>query len=447
VLQRNRRKPGVYAAPAPREGKGVDLSFLIACAALGVTVALAVLRPTLLGIPFSPGRAAVLGVVMLLVTQLLPPGDLLTAAALQWRPLLTLTCIMVMTGVVQEVGAFDRLAALVEERARTRSATHTFTVVFVVSVVTPSLLNNDAAILLLTPLVVALTRRLYPGSPRVTLAFAFAVFLAPGVAPFIVSNPMNMIVAEFSGLDFNSYAAVMLPLSIAGAALTYAILRLVYRDVLRAATPSACTVVTRVHRHPAERPAVALLVAVFLAYPVGAALGGEIWFVAVAGAIGSLAITRLYRVAPLRKVTGHVSIDILAFLWGIFLVVEGLRRVGAVSWLQAIYGTAPTGSGAHLATIGVTSALGSALLDNHPMSILNMLAIPNDSGDARPLLAALVGGDIGPRLLPIGSLAGLLWMDLLRRSGVSIGIGRFLRLGTVVLIPTLALSLLLLWWS
>ncbi|NJM91194.1 MAG: hypothetical protein HC863_02790, partial [Myxococcales bacterium] len=220
--------------------------------------------------------------------------------------------------------------------------------------------------------------------------------------------------------------------------------RLVYRGVLRAATPSASTVVTRVHRHPAERPAVALLLAVFLAYPVGAALGGEIWFVAVVGAIGSLAITRLYRVAPLRKVTGHVSIDILAFLWGIFLVVEGLRRVGAVSWLQAIYATAPSGSGAHLATIGVTSAFGSALLDNHPMSILNMLAIPND-GDARPLLAALVGGDIGPRLLPIGSLAGLLWMDLLRRSCVSIGIGRFLRLGTVVLIPTLALSLLLLW--
>jgi arsenical pump membrane protein len=55
------------------------------------------------------------------------------------------------------------------------------------------------------------------------------------------------------------------------------------------------------------------------------------------------------------------------------------------------------------------------------------------------------GEDIGPRLLPIGSLAGLLWMDLLRRSGIDIGLGRFLRLGTIVLIPTLTLSLLLLW--
>ncbi|MBK6695804.1 MAG: hypothetical protein IPG50_26885 [Myxococcales bacterium] len=83
-------------------------------------------------------------------------------------------------------------------------------------------------------------------------------------------------------------------------------------------------------------------------------------------------------------------------------------------------------------------------MDNHPMSILNMMA-HGSHGSSRPLLAALIGGDIGPRLLPIGSLAGLLWMDLLRRSGVEIRIGKFLRLGTLVLLPTLTLSLVMLW--
>lgn len=422
----------------------MNTSLAIACGTLALTVGLAVLRPTVREVQFSPGRAAVLGVVVLLAARLLQLDDLVEAARLQWRSLLTLTCIMVMTGAVQEVGAFERLAAQIERRARSRSAVHTFTVVFVVSVITPSLLNNDAAILILTPLVVSLTRRLYPGNPAVTMAFAFAVFLAPGVAPFIVSNPMNMIVAEFSGLDFNSYAAVMVLISIAGAVLTYVILRRVYGKLLRAATPAAGGPITTIHRHPAERPAVALLVTVFLAYPVGAAFGGEIWFIAVAGAAASLLLVRAYRVAPLRKVAGHVSIDILAFLWGIFLVVQGLRGVGAVAWLGSIYGGAPVGGGEHLATIGVTSAIGSALIDNHPMSILNMMAIGSGE-NAKPLLAALVGGDIGPRLLPIGSLAGLLWMDLLRRHGIEIGIARFLRVGTIILIPTMALSLLMLW--
>lgn len=416
----------------------------IAAAALVVTVGLAVARPQLRGFRFSPGRAALLGVAILVATGVLSMHDLVEAARLQWRPLLALTCILVMTGVVQEVGAFERLAAWIEGRARARSATHTFTVVFALAVVTPSLLNNDAAILILTPLVVALTRRLYPGHPELTVAFAFAVFLAPGVAPFIVSNPMNMIVAEFAGLDFNSYAVVMLPISLAGAALTYAILRLFYRRLLATAAPSGAGPVTTIHRHPAERAAVGLLLAVFAAYPIAASLGAEIWYVAVAGAAASLVLARLYRVAPLRKLAGHVSLDILTFLWGIFLVVQGLRSAGAVDELTALYASAPDGSRAQLAVIGATSALGSAIIDNHPMSILNMMAI-DATTDPRPLLAALIGGDIGPRLLPIGSLAGLLWMDLLRRAGIDIGLGRFVRLGTLVLIPTLTGSLAMLW--
>jgi arsenical pump membrane protein len=415
----------------------------VAYSTLGLTVSLAVLRPRLGGIRFTPGRAALVGVIALFATRLLSVQQLLDAARLQWRPLVALTSIMVITGVVQEVGAVDRLVAWIEQRARARSAVHTFTVVFVLSVVTPSLLNNDAAILMLTPIVVALTRRLYPKQPAITVAFAFVVFLAPGVAPFIVSNPMNMIVAEFAGLSFNSYALVMVPISVVGAALTYAVLRWCYRDILNAAVPVPAPVTTT-HRRAGERAAVILMLAVFVAYPIAASFGIQIWWVAVAGAALSLVLCRAYRVAPLRKATSHVSIDILVFLWGIFLVVQGLRGVGVVDWLQSIYQTQPSGSGSELATVGITSALGSALIDNHPMSLLNMMAIDSSHGP-RLLQAALVGGDIGPRLLPIGSLAGLLWIDLLRRAGVEIGVIRFVRVGTLVLLPTMAVSLLMLW--
>lgn len=420
----------------------MDGSLPIAFGTLVLTVGLAVLRPSIRAFRFSPGRAAVVGVMLLLLSGLLRAEDLVNAARLQWRPLLTLTCIMLMTGVVQEVGAFDRLAARIESQARSRSTTRTFTIIFVLSVVTPSLLNNDAAILILTPLVVALTRRVFPGKPEVTIAFAFAVFLAPGVAPFIVSNPMNMIVAEFTGLGFNSYAVVMLPISLVGAALTYAVLRVAFRKLLSSVEPEQRAGVAVRDRHPAERPAVALLAVIFLAYPVGATLGADIWVVATLGALATLALSSAYRIAPLPKIGRHVSLDILAFLWGIFLVVQGLSRVGIVESLTGFY-EASTGA-EQIMRIGVTSALGSAIIDNHPMSILNMMAIGSHE-DPKLLLAALIGGDIGPRLLPIGSLAGLLWIDLLRRHGIQIGVKQFFVLGTLVLIPTLSLSLLMLW--
>lgn len=417
----------------------------IAYSALAMTVGLAVTRPRVGrgSLRITPGIAAVIGVIALLCARLLRPHDLLTSAMIQWRPLLALTCIMVMTGVVKEVGAFERLALRVEAHARATSTARAFDLVFVASVITPALLNNDAAILLLTPVVVALVRRLYPGNAKVLEAFVFAVFLAPGVAPFIISNPMNMIVAEFAGLGFNSYAATMLPISIVGALFTFVILRLRYRDALRT-NPVAAKPISIAARHPAERPALAFLLTVFLSYPVIATFDGPIWPVAVVGAIGCLIIARAYRVAPAKTLVGHVSFDILAFLWGVFLVVVGLRNVGVVDRLAEFYAAHGVESGEHLAVVGVTSALGSAIVDNHPMSLLNMMALGHE-GTSRPLLAALVGGDVGPRLLPIGSLAGLLWMDLLRRRGVEIGVGKFIRLGTLVLVPTLAVSIVMLW--
>ena len=79
------------------------------------------------------------------------------------------------------------------------------------------------------------------------------------------------------------------------------------------------------------------------------------------------------------------------------------------------------------------------------LAILNALAIRDMPGGTLPrVLAALIGGDLGPRLLPMGSLAGLLWLDLLRRQGIHIGLSRFIRVGLAVTLPTLALSLSLL---
>lgn len=425
---------------------------VIAYSTLAMTVGLAVTRPRIgrSDRRVTPGLAAVLGVAVLVLAGLLPISELWTSARLQWRPLLALTCIMIMTGVVKEVGAFDRLAVRIEAHARQTSRVRAFNLIFLAGVITPAFLNNDAAILLLTPIVVVLARRLYPGEHRLLEAFVFAVFLAPGVAPFIISNPMNMIVAEYAGLDFNSYAKVMAPISLAGALVTFALLRFHYRVALAgpaeplAPPPRFASAAEPPPRHPAERPALGLLLLVFLSYPVVASTGTPIWPIAVVGAAGCLAIVRVYGVAPARKIAGHVSLDILAFLWGVFLVVGGLRAVGVVDNLAAFYHSSGQGAeGAHLAVIGVTSAVGSAVIDNHPMSILNMMAL-GDRG-SHPLLAALTGGDIGPRLFPIGSLAGLLWMDLLRRRGIDIGIGKFVRLGTLVLIPTLALSLWMLW--
>ncbi len=79
----------------------------VAYSTLALTVTLAVSRPRVgpRALRFTPGTAALVGVAVLLIAGLLHPDDLVASARVQWRPLLALTSVMVMTGVVREVGA------------------------------------------------------------------------------------------------------------------------------------------------------------------------------------------------------------------------------------------------------------------------------------------------------------------------------------------------------
>ena len=417
------------------------MHLFIACSTFAVAVTLAVSRPRLAsGLQVTPASAAFAGVLCLMAAGTVRASDLALAFDTLWRPLVTIVAIMITTAAARRVGVIDRIARRIIMR-KAASTTMLFGGVFAFSLVASSVLSNDAAILLVTPLVLAFIQRRFPAAPDLCVPFAFAVFMAAGVAPFVTSNPMNMVVASYVGLNFNQYALNMLPISLAGSGLTFLVLRVVFarelaapiRDEAPAAGAGALT--------GAERRMLALLVAVTATYPVVAAFeGGAIWAVATAGALLALwLVWREGKGSPAGLLRRDVSWDVLVFLPCVFVLATGLRNVGLVDLVASWY------HDAGIAAIGVTAALGSAVLNNHPMALVNMLAL-----DARPdvrqvdFLAALIGGDLGPRLLPTGSLAGLLWIEACRQHGVHISASRFVRVGLVMTVPTLGLSLALL---
>ncbi|MGH2504632.1 MAG: ArsB/NhaD family transporter, partial [Ktedonobacterales bacterium] len=54
------------------------------------------------------------------------------------------------------------------------------------------------------------------------------------------------------------------------------------------------------------------------------------------------------------------------------------------------------------------------------------------------IYAIILGVDIGPKLTPFGSLATLLWLGALKRNGISISWGHFIRENWWVTLLTLA---------
>ncbi len=412
------------------------MELLLAFAALAVTVGVA------LGWPHraAPAVGAVAGVAVAAASGAVAVAELEAVGRVLWRPLLTITAVMVMTSAARELGLFDRLAGVIAPRTR-GPVRHGFRVVFAIAAAAAALLSNDAAILVLTPAVIALLRTVYPRRhPQLVVPFAFAVFYAAGVAPLVVGNPMNLVVAERAGIGFNEYAVRMIPVAVAGWVTAYAVLARVFRGVLSDPAPALGAWPEQLPLHPSAWLVVLALAAVLVAYPIVSFMDGPLWAVAVCGAAACAAAAWRARVGAGAVLRG-VSWEILPFLAGVLVVATALEGAGVVGALADLYRESP----APLPTVGVVAAVGSALLNNHPMALLGAMAIERAGGGEALVLASLVGGDLGPRLLPIGSLAGLLWLSSLRRAGVAISFGQFVRVGALVTAPSLAVSLAVLW--
>lgn len=384
---------------------------------------------------WAPAAGAMLGLAVAYATGVVASTDLATALAETWRPLIGIIGIMLTTASAAELGVFARVAAWIEPRTR-GPVKHAFRMVFAIAALTAAVLSNDAAILLLTPVVVELLRQVYPRRhPKFVLPFAFAVFVAAGVAPLPTSNPMNLVVAHRAGISFNAYALHMIPVAIVGWVVAYALLAWIYRDVLADEAPALGgkeLAVAPLDRH--ARTVLGIAAASVAAYPILAALDLPIWPVAASAGLLSVAVA-LHRRVALTGIAGGVSWELVPFLFGVLVLATAIARAGVTAQLASLYET----SGAPLVLIGSVAAGGSAVIGNHPMALLHSLALEGQPDTW--IYAALIGGDLGPRLLPIGSLAGLLWIDALRRQGVRVPLSTFIGVGFIVTVPSLIVSL------
>jgi arsenical pump membrane protein len=414
-----------------------------------LTVALVIWRPLGLG----PARSATLGAAAALLTGVVHPGDLPAVWHATWNATLSLVGLIVLSLLLDAAGLF-RWAALHVARWGGGSGRRLLALLVVFSALVAALFANDGGVLILTPIVLELAALLaLDRAATLTVALAVGFVVDAASLPLTVSNLTNIIAADAFGLGFGPYAGVMVPVDVAVVLASLGTLLLVYGRTLPrrydvGALPSPASAVKSWGVFRTGWLVTPLLLSgAFLAGHVGLPLCAVVgtcallvWIVcARSGHVGS------------RAVLKSAPWNVVVFSLAMYTVVSGLRGAGVTgaygAWLA---GWAHRGALGAVVAPGLSVAGLSAGLNNLPALLTAVLGIQGSGvgGHARQALVygAVVGADIGPKLTPVGSLATLLWLHVLRGRGLSVSWSEYLRAGLVLTPPALLVGLAALWW-
>ena len=338
-------------------------------------------------------------------------GDLTRTVA----PILGFLVMITLTSeLADEAGVFTVAASRASRLAR-GSVLGLFFVVVALATVSTVLLSLDTTAVLLTPVVLSLAElcRLPP------LPFAMVTVWLANTASLLlpVSNLTNLLAFQrlhTGAWEFVQHTAAPAAVAVVG---TVLVMLARYHRSLRGRFDVPPLIDAN------DRQLFWIATAVCIAIGPAVLVGVAPWLVASAAAL-VLAIAfaaRRPEVLRVRLVPWRVVLAVS----GLFVLVEALQQHGLNTALARATGNGE-GLGDLLRLTGV--AAGSAnLVNNLPA----FLALEPTAASAHRLVALLIGTNVGPHILPWGSLATVLWIQRCRARQVDVPLREFILVGAV----------------
>ncbi len=339
---------------------------------------------------------------------------------------------------LDEAGFFHYLAGRTLARAgsdQRKLLTSLFVTVSILTVFT----SNDIVVLTFTPFIGYFTKaaKINPIPYLVTEFIAANTFSMM----FIIGNPTNIYLASGAGIDFLAYVRVMLIPTLCAGIAVYVVIRLLFRKAL-AVPMHGETGESKIRHKPTVVLGMIHLSVCTVLLAVASYVNLPMWRIAVYSAVSLIVCTSVMNVITKRgprllfRSLHRLPWLLAPFVLSMFGLVLAMNQSGLSGRIAELLS-----HGNPILTYGVASSLAANIINNIPMSVLFTSLLSYGSAPTSAVYATIIGSNLGAYLTPVGALAGIMWMSLLKTVGVDFSFGKFVSYGVRIAVPAIAAAL------
>lgn len=308
-----------------------------------------------------------------------------------------------------------------------------------------ALLDNVTTIMLIIPITLSIANDLQINPIPIIITEVFASNV--GGTGTLIGDPPNIIIGSAVGISFSDFIINNGPFVLFTLALTIGLFSLRHFKELKTSSSLKEKLLQTdelklISDKVLLKKSLIVLVLVFTAFLLHGVLGYESATIAMSGAVILLLISRI----DVHEILSEVEWNTIFFFIGLFILVGGLKSVGAIDML-AEWVFVLTGGNLALTTIAVlwVSAIASAFIDNIPF-VTTMIPLILHIGaisemNITPLWWALsLGACLGGNGTIVGASANVIAVGLSNKQGYKITFKKFLTEAFPMMILTIVLA-------